>query len=90
MIAAPGDVVSGVPLAAELTDLTRQILRARYVLAREHGFGRDQPLTARARALVIVEEFERTFAQLQKRDVGRRAHIERAAVVETTGSSAPR
>ena len=52
------------------------------MLAGEHGTGREQPLAARARALVVVEELERAFAQLEQRDIGGRADIERAPVIE--------
>ena len=31
------------------------------MLARHHGPGREQPLPARARALIVVEEFERAL-----------------------------
>src|SRR6516165_1145268 len=51
-------------------------------LACEHGCGREQPLTARSRPLVVVEKLERAFSQLQNRDIGRRADIECPAVIE--------
>ena len=51
-------------------------------LAVRARLGREQPLTARARALVVVEEFEGTVPQLHDRHIGRCAHIQRAAVIE--------
>src|SRR5712692_1888535 len=61
---------------------SKNTLTARHVLAREHGAGREQPLAAGAGAFVVVEELERAVPQLEDRDVGRRTHVERAAVVE--------
>ena len=55
---------------------------ARHVLARQNGPGRKQPLAAGASTFVVVEELKSAFAQLHDRDVGGRADIERAAVVE--------
>jgi hypothetical protein len=46
-----------------------------HAFAGEHRRHREQPLAAGARSFVVVEEFERTFAQLEDRDVRRRAAI---------------
>src|ERR1700730_5432610 len=45
-------------------------LSALHLLARQHGPGREEPLAARARALVVVDEFEGPVPQLQGCDVG--------------------
>src|ERR1700730_9530895 len=58
------------------------LLSAPHDLALDDGPGREQSLTARARAFVVIEELERAFPQLHDRHVGRRAHVERAAVIE--------
>src|SRR2546430_7619009 len=57
-------------------------LSARDPLAAEHGRTREEPLVARDFVLVVVEESEISFSQLEQRHVGGRAHVERAAVVE--------
>src|SRR5262249_8140379 len=57
-------------------------LDALRLLARQDGACRKQALGARARPLVVVEEFEAAFPQLQDCHVGRRTRVERAAVIE--------
>src|SRR3954463_15612170 len=58
-------------------------LRPRWrLLAANDGRDREQALLTLASALVVVEELVFALAQLQDRDVGRGADIERAAVVE--------
>jgi hypothetical protein len=42
-------------------------------LPRQHGRDREQPLAMGAHALVVVDELERTLAQLEDRGVRRRA-----------------
>ena len=59
-----------------------QGLSALYLFARQHGPSREQPLMARARALVVIQEFERAFSQLQHCHVGRRTHIEGSPIIE--------
>jgi hypothetical protein len=58
-------------------------LRASWrALAAQHGRHREKPLRAVALVVVVVDEFERAVAQFQYRNVGRRADIERAPIVE--------
>ena len=56
--------------------------RPRDALSCKHRPRRKQPLLAGADAFVVIEEIERSLAQVHDRDVGRGADIERAAVVE--------
>src|SRR5207302_2388242 len=58
------------------------LLRRLHALAGEHGRDRKQPLAVRAHALVVVDELERAFAQLEDRDIRGRADVKGAAVVE--------
>src|SRR5262245_62602789 len=62
--------------------LRRPLRPRRGLLAADHGGNREQALLALAGALVVVEEFEFTLAQLKDRHVGGCADVERAAVVE--------
>ena len=57
--------------------------RRRNALAAKQSRTRKQPLAATALAPEIVHELERTIPQLQYRDVGGRAHVERPAIVES-------
>src|SRR5437867_2421290 len=50
--------------------------------AGEHRPGGKEPLAPRDRVLVVVHELEGPFAQFEQRDIGWRAHVERATVVE--------
>ena len=65
-----------------LAILAAKFSSALYALAAQHDFGWNQPLVAGSLAVVIVEEFERPFPQLHDGDIGRRASIERATVLE--------
>ncbi len=57
-------------------------------LAGKHGRSRKEPLVAGARALIVVQEFQRTFRRLHDRHVGRRTNLERTAVIKGRGRSA--
>src|SRR5215475_10087150 len=57
-------------------------LSALHDSAPENGPGREQPLAARARALIVVEKLERSFPQLQDRHISRSTHVERTAALE--------
>src|SRR5713101_6038406 len=57
-------------------------LGARDPLTAEYGRTREESQVAGDFVLVVVEEFEISFPQLEQRQVGGRAHVECAAVVE--------
>ena len=63
-------------------DIGLHALRARHAFASEHCGAGEEPLVAGDFIVVVIEEFEISFLQLEHRYVGGRAHFERAAIVE--------
>jgi hypothetical protein len=57
-------------------------LRARDALAVKHCLARKEPLVAGDFIIVVIEEFEISFLQLEDCYVGVRAHFEPATIVE--------
>src|SRR5881396_1159693 len=57
-------------------------LGSRDPLAGEHGSAREESLVAGPFVAVVVEKLEIPFAQLEERDIGGRADVQRTAVAE--------